>query len=369
MTDTRGVRLPLSASQLGIWLAHQMDPTGHAFNAGEYLIIHGRIDPALFEAAARQVAEEVEALRLRFGETNGEPWQLLGVSCDWSVTFHDVTSEACPEDAALAWMRADFARSVDLVRDPLVAWALFKVAQNRFLWCHRYHHILMDGLSLSLVVRRMAEVYTALAHGAPPSENGFGPLHLLFEDEAAYRAPKQFADDRDCWVNCFADRPVPARLGHRPPQIHGSTLRETSYLAPPIMEGLRSAASKAGTSWPALMIATTAAYLHRMTGLRDVVIGLPVTGRTTPATQRIPGMASNVLPIRIDARTDSAAAELARNASRIIHQALRHQRYRLEDLIRELRPSGNEQILIGPGDQYHVLRVRRALRRTSSHCP
>jgi hypothetical protein len=67
MTDTRSVRLPLSASQLGIWLAHQMDPTGYAFNAGEYLTIHGRIDPVLFEAAARQVAEEVEVNHPGFG--------------------------------------------------------------------------------------------------------------------------------------------------------------------------------------------------------------------------------------------------------------------------------------------------------------
>ncbi len=186
MTDTRVVRLPLSASQLGIWFAHQVDPTGCAFNIGEYLIIHGSIDPVLFDAAARRVAEEVEALRVRIGESNGEPWQLLVPSCDWSPAFHDVTSEVCPEDAALAWMRADFARPVDLLRDPLVAWTLFKVAQNRFLWCHRYHHIVMDGFSLSLVVRRMAEVYTALAQGLIPNKNSFGPLHLLVHEGTAH---------------------------------------------------------------------------------------------------------------------------------------------------------------------------------------
>ncbi|MGH3885439.1 MAG: AMP-binding protein, partial [Pseudonocardiaceae bacterium] len=348
MTDTQGVRLPLSASQLGIWFAHQMDPTGRAVNVGEYLIIHGRIDPVLFKVAARQVAEEVEALRVRFGETNGEPWQLLDTSCGWSVTFHDVTSEACPEDAALAWIKADFARSVDLLQDPLVAWSLFKVAQNRFLWCHRYHDILLDGFSISLVVRRMAAVYTALVHGALPSENGVGPLQLLFDDEAAYRASKQFIEDRDYWVNRFADPLEPARLGGRPSQMHGSTLRKTSYLAPSSMDGLHSAALRIGTSWPVLMIAATAAYLHRMTGLQDVVVGLPVTGRKNPITQRIPGMVSNVLPIRVDVRPDKAVTELARDTSQIIHQALRHQRYRNEDLLRELRPSGNEQILMGP---------------------
>ena len=348
MTDTRNGRLPLSAPQLGVWFAHQIDPTGCVFNVGEYLIIHGSIDPVLFEAAARRVAEEVEALRVRFGETNGEPWQLMVPSCDWSVAFHDMTSEACPEDAALAWMRADFARSVDLLRDPLVAWALFRVAQDRFLWCYRYHHILLDGFSFSLVVRRMAEVYTALAQGLIPCESRFGPLHLLLEDDAVYRASKQFMDDRDYWINRLSDRPEPAWLGHRPPQMRGSVLRKTSYLSPASMDALRSTAQRAGAGWPVLLIAATAAYLHRMTSLQDVVVGLPVNGRTSPVTRTIPGMTTNVLPIRIGVRADKTTTELAENTSQIVREALRRRRYRHEDLLRELRPSGNEQILMGP---------------------
>ncbi len=352
MLATRGVRLPLSVAQLGIWFAHQMDPTGHTYNAGEYLVIHGPIDPVLFQAAARQVTEEVDALRVRFGETDGQPWQVLDPSGTWTVTFHDLTSEACPEDAALAWIKADFARPVDLVRDRLVAWTLFKVAQDRFLWCYRYHHILMDGFSLSLVVRRMADVYTALTHGTPPGQSGFCPLHLLFEDDAAYRASKRFTDDRDYWVNLLADAPEPVRLGRRPPQIHaqtpGRTLRETIRLAPSLMAGLHHAAGQAGVSWPAIMFATLAAYLHRMTGLPDIILGMPAGSRTTPTSQRIPGMVTNVLPVRIGVRPDQPITQLAQKTARTIHQALRHQRYRLEDQIRDLRASGNEQILTGP---------------------
>jgi hypothetical protein len=348
-----------------------MDPTGCAYNAGEYLVIHGPIDPMLFQAAARQVAEEVDALRVRFGETDGQPWQVLDPSCCWSVTFHDLTGEASPEDAAVAWMKADFARPVDLVQDRLVAWTLFKVTPDRFLWCYRYHHILMDGFSLSLVVRRMAEVYTALVHGTPLGDSGFCPLPLLFEEDAAYRASKRFADDRNYWVNLFADRPEPARVGHRPSQIHeqihGTTLRETIQLAPALTAGLHHAADQAGVSWPTILTATLTAYLHRMTGLPDIILGMPAGCRTTPVTQHIPGMVSNVLPVRIGVQPDQPLTQLAHNTARAIHQALRHQRYRLEDLVRDLRASGNRASTHGPGNQYHALRVRRAFCWASGH--
>lgn len=347
MTDTGGA-LPLLASQLGVWFAHHIDPAGHAYNVGEYLVIHGPIDPMLFDTAARHVAEEVEALRVRFGETEGEPWQQVSAGGSRSVSFFDVTSAACPQDAALDWMRADITRPVDLIEDPLVMWALFKVAPDRFLWYHRYHHILLDGVSLSLIVRRMAEMYTALVRGVPPGESGFGSLRELVEDDNASRASTRFADDRDYWRSRLAGSPEPPRLGLRPPQTHGTVLRRSSYLAPSVLTDMRATAWKAGTSWPALVIATTAAYLHRMTGLSDVVVGLPVSGRTSPIAKRTPGMMTNVLPVRLAVRTDTMVTELLKSTSKTVHTVLRHQQYRYEDLLRELRPSGNDHILTGP---------------------
>jgi amino acid adenylation domain-containing protein/non-ribosomal peptide synthase protein (TIGR01720 family) len=139
------------------------------------------------------------------------------------------------------------------------------------------------------------------------------------------------------------------RLGRRPPQIHGTTLRETIQLGPSLTAGLHHAAEQAGVSWPAIMFASLAAYLHRMTGLGDIIVGMPAGCRTTSTSQRIPGMVSNVLPVRIGVRPVQPLTQLAQNTARAIHQVLRHQRYRLEDLVRDLRPSGTEQLLMGPG--------------------
>src|SRR5712691_4529399 len=57
--------LPLSTAQLGIWFAQQIAPSSPAYNIGEYIEIHGSIDPLLFEQALRKVVIEVEALRVR----------------------------------------------------------------------------------------------------------------------------------------------------------------------------------------------------------------------------------------------------------------------------------------------------------------
>ena len=68
----------LSAAQLGIWFAQQIDPSSPAYNIGEYLEIQGSIDPILFEQALRRVATETEALRLQITDHADAPRQIIG---------------------------------------------------------------------------------------------------------------------------------------------------------------------------------------------------------------------------------------------------------------------------------------------------
>lgn len=117
---------PLSAAQLGLWFAQQLDPQNAAFNVGEYLEILGPIDPAQFEATLRQVILETELLRIRLSSARVGPWQIIVASAEWSLPFFDVSGEADPTAAALLWMSADVQRPTDLLRGPLFAFALFK---------------------------------------------------------------------------------------------------------------------------------------------------------------------------------------------------------------------------------------------------
>ena len=168
--------MPLSAAQRGLWFAQQLDLQNAAFNVGEYLEILGPIDPAQFETTLRQVILETESLRIRLVERAGEPRQIVVTPAEWSLPFFDVSGEADPTAAAMSWMSADLQRPTDLLRGPLFAFALFKTEVDRFLWYARYHHIVIDGLSRSLVARRVADVYTALAERSLPDGSAVGPL-------------------------------------------------------------------------------------------------------------------------------------------------------------------------------------------------
>jgi hypothetical protein len=185
----------LSAAQLGIWFAQQIDPSSPAYNIGEYLEIQGSIDPILFKEALRRVVTETEALRLQISDHADGPRQIIGPPSSWSMPIIDVSAEPDPRAAAESWMQADLARPIDPTRGQLFGYALFKASADRFFWYARYHHIVMDAFGMWLIARRTANLYTQLAVGRTTQDGSFGSLAVLLEEDAAYRASEQFALD------------------------------------------------------------------------------------------------------------------------------------------------------------------------------
>ncbi|MGH3854311.1 MAG: amino acid adenylation domain-containing protein [Pseudonocardiaceae bacterium] len=342
MSGSDGVVLPLSAAQREIWFAEQrLNTANRVYNHGHYVEIPGPVDPVLFETALRRVVGEADALRVRFIEFSDGPRQVVESSLDWLMPFVDVSAKPDPLAAAHAWMTADVARPMDLARGALFSYALIKLRSDRFFWYRGYHHIVMDGFGSSLIARRVAKIYTALAHGRAVGQNGFGSLRQLLEDDASYRASEQFAQDREYWVGRFADRPESARLVGPSSGPSESFVYRATRLSPPVAERLRVAACRAEVPSFLIVIAATAVYMHRLTGARDVVVGLPVTARQSLILKRVPGMVSNVLPLRLSVRPDMSPSELIEKVAREVHEVLAHQRYRGEDLRRDLDLPGS----------------------------
>lgn len=340
--------LPLTSAQSGIWFAHHLRAGSPAYNTGEYFNIPGPVDPELFERALRSVVDETDSLRVRFTVDARGPRQTVVPSLAWSMHRADLSSAPDPRAAAEEWMRAELATPVDLVRGPLFRQALLRIAPDRFLWYQRVHHIVVDGFSMSLLARRVAKTYTGLVEGTPRRPAPFGPLTTLLTHDADYRDSEQRAQDREFWKDRLAGRQDPVSPAGRSAAASDGFLRRTGSLPAPTTAALRSAAQHAGATWPTAVIATVAAYLHRLTGKRDVVLSMPVTGRTDPAELAVPGMVANVVPLRLHVRPEQCLTSLVRQVADEIDALRPHQRYRGEDLRRDLGADEPQRVTFGP---------------------
>ena len=341
----RGTGLPLTAAQLGVWFAQKLDPANPSYNIAQSTEIYGPVDPTLFRAAIIQALVETEAFRVHFIEEGDGPRQVIDPRSESPISLLDVSAELDPQAAAEAWMKVDLAKAFDLLHGPLFCFALFKAAPERFFWYQRFHHIAMDGFGGALFEQRVTEIYTALANKLPCGENPFGSFAVLLEEDASYRTSPRFARDRQYWLESLADRPELVSLSSRRSTNCNRFLRQTAYLPHSSAETLRSVALGARAGLPEIIVVATALYLHRLTGAQELVVGLPVTGRLGAVARRTPGMLANVLPLRLKVHPAMRLAELMDQVAQRVRRALLHQRYRTEDLLRDLGLLAHDQKL------------------------
>ncbi|SCK10285.1 non-ribosomal peptide synthase domain TIGR01720/amino acid adenylation domain-containing protein [Streptomyces sp. WMMB 714] len=345
-------RSPLGAAQRGIWYAQRLDPGNPLHSGAAYLDIRGPLDTGLLAAAVRRAVEDTEALRLAFADDGPD-----GDAAEGPVQYADAGARpelltpagADDEEGALRWMRGDLAAGSDPLHGPLSAQALFRVGPERHLWYYRAHHLLLDGMGLWLFQRRAGAVLSSLLEGRPVPEDTAAPLETLWQEEEAYRASERFASDRAYWRELMRDRPTPPLSLAGPAAVAShSFLRSAGTLPAAPADALDELAARHGSGRPAALVAAVAALVHRVTGARDIVLGLAVSARLTAASRRTPSMHANVVPLRLPVHPGLTVDELVARAAAALRDALRHQRYPQEELRRDLGAVGTRRPLFGP---------------------
>ncbi|MGP4089966.1 non-ribosomal peptide synthetase, partial [Streptomyces sp. KR55] len=347
-TGSPSARNPLSAAQQRVWFAQKLIPDSPLYNISGFVEIHGPLDVPRFERALRRAVDEAQALHVRFGETDGVPWQSVAAPGDWPLVIRNLASREGGRAAALAAMQDDLVHPFDLVDGPLFVHMLFQVAPNHFLWYMRVHHIACDAFGFNLIVQRVADCYSALAEGRQAPPTPFSPLVEFLAEDAKYADSARSSKDHDYWLERFGDAPELLSLPDRPTGLWSEAHRHTAQLDPDLFGAVKRLAQEAGTTWQVTLTAAAATYLSRFSGTDDLVLGFPVTGRLTPVTQATPGMASNVLPLRLRLHPRMPFTELQRYVGREMRALLRHQRYRGEDLRKDLGLGGLTRRMFGP---------------------
>ncbi|MDH6543415.1 non-ribosomal peptide synthetase [Streptomyces sp. SPB4] len=354
------VRLPLSAAQRDIWTAHALDTTGSRYNIGEYRELVGPLDADLLARAWYQLAREADVLRVRGtgSDEDGGLWQLLHPDPGGRrLRVVDLDADPDPVAAGRAWMAAELARPFDLAEDWLTRHVLLRAGrteggEQRWFYFHAFHHLVVDGMGVALLDQRLVELYERGAAGEPWGPSPFGSLEALLAEDDAYRASPEGAADRAHWAGHLAGLPQTPRLGEgRTGRTEPGALpfvRRTVVLPAERAERLREVARAHRTPWTMLVIALVAAYVHRVSGSPELVLGLPVTGRRTDLARRTPGMMSNVVPLRLAVPADGTTGELLAAVVAEARRGLKHQRTRYEDMCRDLGLGEAERRITAP---------------------
>ncbi|GGN73725.1 non-ribosomal peptide synthase/polyketide synthase [Nocardia rhizosphaerihabitans] len=362
---------PLTPAQLGVWYAQLLDPDV-PITIAQYVDITGELDAAVLQQVTAEAAHAYGSPLVRIGESDGVPYQVVDhtIPVETELPLIDLRHHDDPVAAAHEWMRAEFGAPIDLLTDRLVAGAVLRVGEARWFWYLRGHHIVLDGYGAFTNSQRIAELYTARMLGTQAREVVPGDLAELVEGEQRYRESTRFAGDREHWAQRIAGLDSPTGLDTRTAPRAAINLVTGGRLSEKLVDRLETIAATDDSTISAVLLAAFAAYLGRLTDRPDAVLSLPVTARTTAVMRRSAGMLSNIVPLRLPtgaAGSTTTWGELLRAARVEVAGALRHQRYRAEDIRRDAEDDGRpaRRALFGPLANFMLFRSDLTLGTTT----
>ncbi|MEV0246968.1 amino acid adenylation domain-containing protein [Nocardia sp. NPDC050712] len=340
---------PLTPAQTALWYAQRISPEV-PLTIAQYVEIHGDLDEGRLLYAIERFGAETEVGRVRLLEIDGIPHQLIDPERRPGWARVDLRAEADPKAAALRWMDAHAASPMDLERDTLTTNVILRVGEADYIWYARAHHIVIDGYGAMNATTRTAEIYSALEHQTEPAVSRATPLATIYADEQTYRDSTRFRSDRDYWTEQLAGAGATVSLSTAGAGTGTEVGRRTAtaQLDAGTDAAMNAAMAAFGTHSSTLFAAALACYVRSVTGNSDVVLSLPVSARTTVALRRSAGVVSNVVPIRLRFGAETTIADAVRAAELQITGALRHQRYRHDDIRRDCGYSRDSRGFFGP---------------------
>ncbi|WP_164873333.1 amino acid adenylation domain-containing protein [Rhodococcus xishaensis] len=342
--------IPLTPAQMGQWFAQQLDPSVPMLVA-QYVDIReteARLDVRQLSRATSQAAREFGAGLVRLVLVDSQPHQIIDPRIVTDTRVVDLRDEPDPESAAREWMRCDVAASLDLVRDRLGVSVLLRIADDRYFWYSRVHHVALDGVGAASMLYRAADLYNAAVEGREPGPNPASDLDTVYAAEAAYTGSKRWQSDRDYWLEQMSGMPERCSLAERSASARALGREVGEPLAPETAVALEDAQERHGASVAALVASAIAAYTARHTGAEDIVLSLPVSTRTTAVLRRSGGTLANVVPLRVSIGGGTTVSDLVADVMGALSGALRHQRYRHEELRRDRGDRGAGRGFAGP---------------------
>ncbi|MFC9355262.1 amino acid adenylation domain-containing protein [Rhodococcus sp. NPDC057014] len=345
--DSPARAYPLSPAQMGMWLAQRVDPAVPV-SVAQYVDIRGALNRGALASACARAAAEFESFFLQITEVDGQPQQWVDPSLEATVGYVDFRDAPEPETSAHAWMRAESADPIDVRRDRLTVSFVLHVGRDHYFWYSRAHHVALDGFGSITMVYRIAALYTAAVHGLPPPASRTLGLRRIHDLEIDYRDSTRRDADRAYWTSTMRGVTRPSTLARDSAPAAAGSRDVSGTLSTELVDRLEKCAAAHGVNPATLTVCAVAGYLARMTGQDDVTLSLPVSARTTAALRRSGGMVSNIVPLRIPGAGTATVGDLVARTRLVMSGALRHQRYRHEDIRADVGDALSGPRLFGP---------------------
>ena len=310
--------LPATAMQQGMLFHVLAGPRSDMYVQQVACDLVGTWDEARLADAWRTVVRHHGALRTCFRwEGLDQPVQVVLRDAEPEVAVRDFQG-LVPEErerALEAWLAEERARGLEPSRAPMMRVALLRSAADRVRLVWTFHHTVLDGWSLPLVVKDVLSAYDAALAGRPAQLT----LARPFRDHVASLAARPQEERTAFWRRTLEGWGGPVAFPvSKPSEVQGPGYGRRDFtLAPALTARLQEVARSCRVTPANVVQAAWSVVLARRGLSKDVLFGVTVSGRSGgfAGSESMVGLFINTLPLRIRMKEGATLANLLTQVS------------------------------------------------------
>ncbi len=325
-----------------IFLSDQFSPeASRAYNIATEIRLEGNFDEGKMRTAIQALVDRHEALRTVFS-ADGKAMTILP-KLEIEVPFVDLT-DANERILELHYEEAE--HLFDLQNGPLVRFKIVRLAAQVHLVFISVHHIICDGWSLGILTKELGEMYR-LDFPSFKNLESLGKTKQLSQfatEQVDLQQSDVFAKNEKYWLAQYESGvPVldlPTDFQRPPVKTFNGAVEKISFDAA-FTAQIRKAATKQGSTFYVFMLAAYQAYLSRITGQNDLVVGVAAAGHNLPGNANLVAHAISLLPVRTRVDAKSEFKDYVKTVRKQVLDAFDHQQYTFGALVKKLKIGRN----------------------------
>jgi amino acid adenylation domain-containing protein len=335
---------PVSSAQRRILFLQQLQPGSSFYTTLDAFLLRGPLDIPVLAKCVHEIVARHEILRTVFLFGGGEPVQRVLAAVPPPMPIIDLRGMAPSErqQEARRLMATERAMGFSLVREPPVRFRLLTLGADEAILLATFHHVAMDGWSLSIFARELHDLYDAFVVGLPsplrPLRTQYAQYSLQEREwEAGDEARRQLAfweatlSGAPDLLTLPADRPRPAVQSNR-----GAAWRFT--VDNELTEALLQISRGANATLYMTLLAAFTVLLQRLSGQDDIIVGGVVANRGRSELFDVIGFFANSVLFRTTLTGDPSFERLLTQVRRTCLDAYANQSVSADVIARRLFP-------------------------------
>jgi amino acid adenylation domain-containing protein/non-ribosomal peptide synthase protein (TIGR01720 family) len=315
---------PVSFAQKRLYYAWELDNMGTAYNVPVCIKIKGAVNADRLEFCIRQLIDRHEVLRMSFQRITEPVFSIAG-SVEFELNRLNCTAEHI--DAMLLQLVEPF----DLNSGKLFRFTLLNTDVTEYILFADFHHIIADGISISIFIRELLDLYDGKELVALSTiYTDFAcweKVHAVINDDAAALYWRQQLQSPIPVLELSANQRRPAVFNYR-------GARKTFQFDDATDAGLRQLAKQYGYTLHGLLLTLYYILLYKYSGKGDIIVGIAVAGRNHPDLQGLMGMFVNNLAIREQISGEQKFTDLLQHVNHTIDNAFDYQDYPFDAVVK-----------------------------------